>query len=201
MNPLTIEIVLTPETRALMKRMENLPFILRKGIAAGMDKAGALMVSDIQAKRLSGKGPYPVDEGRLGQVTRRLRTSVRFTRAQIAGDLVHQTMGTNVSYAGVHEFGFNGQVHVPGFTRRQRSRDRVAVENTTTKTGKPKKRKVVVASGIAFVKAHTRWMQIPARAPFGHGVADNTPTYTREIGTAVREVARTYLGTGAEPQS
>jgi phage gpG-like protein len=177
-----IEILFPPEGLALIEELKAMPFQMRRAIARGMDKAAALTVSDIQQKRLTGEGPFPAIEGRLGVVTNRLRGSSRFTPARIEGAAVHQTIGTNVGYAHVHEFGFNGQVSVPAHRRKVKSRDQfVKEERVSQKTGRKYRARIKVASGVTYVRAHTRWMQFEARAPFGHGLADNERIYVREI--------------------
>ena len=44
---------------------------------------------------------------------------------------------------------------------------------------------VAAALGKETVRAHTRWLGMPARAPMGHGIADHLPDFTREIGAEV----------------
>lgn len=61
-------------------------------------------------------------------------------------------VGTNKVYAAIHQFGFGGKVSIPAHRRKVESRD--------IRDGKKKK-----ASGVGFVKAHERRMNVPAR-PF-----------------------------------
>ena len=67
-------------------------------------------------------------------------------------------IGTNVKYAGVHQFGFSGSVSVRSHTRKVKSRDVFWRDIFTRK-------KKLIAKGIGFVRSHTRRMNIPAR-PF-----------------------------------
>ena len=89
--------------------------------------------------------------GRTLQDTKRLWRSI-----SARSDASSAMVGTNVVYAAAHHFGFKGRVtaHVAAHRRKQASRDQ--------KQGRKK-----TASGVSFVRAHTRTMNInlPAR-PF-----------------------------------
>ena len=61
-------------------------------------------------------------------------------------------VGTNVIYAAIHQFGFEGDVEVKSHIRKVKSRD--------IRKGRKK-----IASGITVVRSHSRHMNIPAR-PF-----------------------------------
>lgn len=79
--------------------------------------------------------------------TSRLLKSITYTY-----DHASIEIGTNVKYAGVHQFGFSGSVSVRSHTRKVKSRD-------------VREKKKIIATGIGFVRSHTRRMNIPAR-PF-----------------------------------
>lgn len=89
--------------------------------------------------------------GRTLQDTNRLYRSI-----QAQSDSTSAMVGTNVAYAAAHHFGFKGRVTatVAAHRRKVASRDQ--------KRGRKK-----TASGVSFVRAHTRTMNInlPAR-PF-----------------------------------
>lgn len=94
----------------------------------------------------------------------------------MSGAVVASSIGSNVAYAGVHEFGFAGVVGVRGHTRRQRSRD------VTTGRGR---RAQVLASGIARVRPHRRQMNMPARAPISTSIDERARNYTTSISAAI----------------
>ena len=92
-------------------------------------------------------------------------------------------MGSNVIYFGIHEYGFDGQVHVSSFTRHvSPSQFGKAIPKSARKS-KAKRR---AALGTEAVRAHTRWMSMPARAPLGHGIADHVGDFTASIDSALR---------------
>jgi len=185
-----IQIEFAPGTLSMIEELKALPYKLPQAIKRGMDRALPQVVSSIQAERLTGQGPFPVEEHRLGQSKKHggmLNRSVRWTPAIIEGETVTGAIGDPVRYASVHEFGYSGQVFVPAFNRKVKTRDTFTkADRVSKKTGKGYKAKVKTASGITTVKAHTRWMSMPARAPFGHGIADNAFILTREITLEVR---------------
>lgn len=97
------------------------------------------------------------EEKLTGQVlhvrTGTLRRSIN-RRIWISGDQINGAVGTNVEYAGPHEFGFHGTVTVREHQRRIRAR-------VDAKWAGKKKGKVI---GIAHVKAFTRTMNLPERS-------------------------------------
>lgn len=112
-----------------------------------------LRTSSVKNFEAGGRPPWKPSK-RAGQTlvdTARLRNSIT---AKAFPDRAEA--GTNVKYAGVHQFGFKGTVSIPQHTRKVKSRN--VYEN---REGKKKK----TASGITIVKAHTTKMNIPAR-PF-----------------------------------
>ena len=187
--PILIE--LTPEAKAVMASFEEAPYKIPLAIARGMDKALPLVASNIQAKRLTGAGPFQVEEHMLGVRSGQLRESVRFTQAAIEGDTVTGSIGSPVRYAAVHEFGFEGDVQVKPFFRKNRRADQTAkIERVSKRTGRKYRATVKTASGLSQVKGFTRHMRIPARAPFGYGVADNDQMITDAMSAEILETFR-----------
>lgn len=78
-------------------------------------------------------------------------------------------IGTALSYAGVHQFGFDGSQNVRpySYTRRQKSRDAYGKFGITNKLGRRQTVRRKTVSGIASVsvRGFTRHIRIPAR-PF-----------------------------------
>jgi phage gpG-like protein len=103
--PVTITITLPPESQALIQKFSDAPEEVPKAIKRGMDRATQIIVGRIQQNRLSGQGPFPLSEHRLGERTGQLRGSARAEPAVIAGDTITAEIGTPVIYGAVHEFG------------------------------------------------------------------------------------------------
>lgn len=172
--PFVIQVELPHESRELIAKLgEFAAYKIPLALKRGLDAALPQVASRIQESRLTGQGPFPVEEHMLGVRSGQLRQSVRFTSAVIEGNTVTASIGSPLRYAAVHEFGFEGDVQVKPFFRKNRHADQFGkIERVSKRTGKRYRSTVKTASGVASVKAHTRHMNIPARAPFGYGVAD-----------------------------
>ena len=76
-------------------------------------------------------------------------------------------IGTALSYAGVHQFGFDGTQSVKpySYVRRQQSRDVFRKEGIVNKLGRKQTVKRKISSGVATVnvRAFSRHIHIPAR--------------------------------------
>lgn len=183
-----------------LRRMRELPAQVRSSIAEAMDRENDNTVRHTIRNRLSGKGPFPLSQHRLGFVTRKLGQSLRATPARVNGHVVTSTIGASVKYAAAHEFGFNGRVRVRSHNRtpgRQfqsgsrtigvRSAQRIGA---LTKSGRVRKRAAIVEVDssrlVAIrVKAHHRQANIPARAPIQHGIKDRLDAYGKRISAAI----------------
>ncbi len=178
------------QTRSTIAHLATLPGRIMPAIGRGLRRGAILAAGHIQMKRLS--GPSSVEGGRLGIRSHRLINSLRASESvspvTVTSDTAEVSIGTNVrGYPRAHEFGFNGQVHVPQFTRHYRGGDAyVKVPRTSAKTGKSRKALVQVRSGLSVVKSHTRWLSIPARHWLGGGLADEVTTFNTEIRAEVQ---------------
>jgi hypothetical protein len=146
-----------------------------------MDRENELTVAHIQQARATGQGPFPVTENRLGVRTGRYRRSIRRSPARVIQGAVVSSIGSNLAYAGVHEFGFRGPVNVKPHTRQVASRN---VRGTVD--GKRK----LVAKGLAFVRGHSRQVDVPARAPITTGIQDRAAAYSAAASEAVIDTLR-----------
>lgn len=164
------------------------PDVLLRAVTKGMDNAAPHVIADITKKRLTGKGPFPVADHKLGVKTGRLRQSLRATPAKVEGSEVVLSIGSAVKYAAVHEFGFAGTVQVKAHTRnlsratkpkakgKKGKGKRTSREKAGASTTEPKASAMTVK-----VKAHQRTVNIPERAPVRHGLADAYPILEEEI--------------------
>jgi|SRR5215831_2928814 len=170
----TIEIQLSPSALALADKFRSAPANFPQAIKRGMTRALQIVAGRIQEKRLTGRGPFPVAEHRLGEKTGQLRLRTRSTDAEVTteGDhaVVTGAIGSSVVYAAVHEFGFDGEVRVSPHRRRLFSR---------TYRGKPRKKPK--QTGETNVIGYTRHMHMPERAPFRTGITENLEYISGEI--------------------
>jgi phage gpG-like protein len=149
-----------------------------RGLQRTMDEQNQFTISKIQRYN-KGKGPYPVAQHRLGHVSGFWAKSIHAPKARIVGTSVASSIGSPIEYAAAHEFGFRGAVNVRAKARRQQSRN-------VGKSGRfGVKDKSAVAFGFANVKAFTRQVNIPARAPITHGIEDRKAEYERAMSASI----------------
>lgn len=154
-----------------------------------IDRENQLTIGEIQSKRLSKRGPQT-----LGVVTNRLRSSIRAEKASLHGDIILTSIGSNVAYAGVHEFGIDETVTVRAHTRRVFKFVQGAATEVTfdPKTGKISRGKVKGkrTSDEINVKEHKRHMQMPARSYIRRTLQERAVNYTVSIGNTVAQLMR-----------
>ena len=104
-----ITIQLSPQAVAIANKWKGAPHEFPQSIKRGMTRALQVTSGRIQLKRLTGKGPFPVAEHRLGERTGQLKLRTRATPAQIKSEgnqaVVEGAIGSSVFYAAIHEFG------------------------------------------------------------------------------------------------
>lgn len=156
--PPQVTIKLTPEAQAALKALGKIEGSVAKEITRAMDKQNELTVAHIAEFRMRGNNnvPFPPADRVLGVRTRNYRLSLYATDAKATRDGVVSSIGSPLNYAGVHEFGFTGQVNVPEHQR-----------------------------GESTVQAHTRAVSIPARQPVTAGIEDRQDAYGEAMSQAV----------------
>ena len=184
--PVQLKIELTEAAKKIVAGLQTLPDQMVHAIALGMDKANQFAVGAIQKDHLTGQGPFPPEEHKLGIRTSRLRGSVYATTATVSGTTVTSSIGSNVIYAAIHEFG--GRVHHPA--RQVKTRLRTdARGNLLRQLGNPKLAIFARASHKRAREVITQGKEydvdIPERAPFRTGIAESDHSYKREISAAI----------------
>lgn len=168
--PGSIRIVLTPPD--LLQRLRNAPAAVPRAIAQEMNLQNQLTIGHIVQRRMTGKGPFPPSEGRLGVKTGRLRGSLRATAAVVQGQTITSAIGTNVKYAGIHEFGGT----IPAYVITARNK---------------KSLRFVIGGKVLFRKSVNHpATEIPARAPIFRGIEDRA----EQVGAALSGAALKALG-------
>jgi phage gpG-like protein len=189
-----INITLSAPAAALLEKAsaEMLPAVLR-GLRTTMAIENELTVAHIKEARATGQGPFPAGEHRLGVVSGRYRRSIRAARPVIAGAAVASSIGSNVEYAGVHEFGVvitrtsrPGKVRLRTNARGELIRNERGGAVFATR-GLKRIREVAYAGGKSYT------VKFPARAPITTGIADRAADYST---AASQSVITTLRGLG-----
>lgn len=133
-------------------RFDRFPATLQRGLVRGITRAALRVQSRTKAQKLSGQ----VLNVRTGRLRRSINYRVEQQPQQVTG-----IVGTNVEYAGVHEFGFSGTVTIREHLRR-------------TKSGR-----------MATVRAHSAVRNLPARSFLRSSLRDLQPEIRAEIEASV----------------
>ena len=159
-----LNITLTPASLELIRRWPTLAPVAMQKMAKALDLENELTIGYAQVNKLSGPRP-----GVLGVVTNRLRSSLRRSAATVDGTQLTGAIGTNVKYAGVHEFGFDGDVQVRPYVRR-RIIARVGKRNKVTRGN---------------VRGFTRHMRMPERSFIRCSISERLPNYNASLSKAI----------------
>ncbi len=163
--PSTITIKLTPPD--LVQRLQNAPQLILPAIARELDAQNQLTIGHINLKRMTGKGPFPPSEHRLGNVTSKLKKSLWSPKSVIRGGNVESAIGSNVKYMGIHEFGGEIKPHLIKARFGKSLRFQIG--------GKVVFRRSVKHPGATY----------PARAPIYHGIQDRADAIGLAISNAI----------------
>lgn len=178
-----MQISIDSNAAELVRSVREFPARMAQAIASAMNLQNQLSIGYAQQHYLSGPRP-----ARLGVRTNRLRSSLNASPAVISGSTVSSAIGTNVVYAGVHEYGFKGTVTVRTYTRQERRRN---IQSTTGRvfnaiTGRISSGKgKTIAEGISIVRQHQRKMDIPARPFLAPTLEDRKDDYSKAISAAI----------------
>jgi phage gpG-like protein len=187
------KIELTPEAEKILADVKTMPEWMGPAVASGMDQANTIVVSRIRSDHLTGRGPFPPEEHRLGARTNRLRGAVWASPATVSGDTVQSAIGDNVKYAAIHEFG--GVIHHAarkGTVRLRTNKHTLGGSEgeLLRQEGHPHLAVFAKASHknvkeVAF-EAGEHDVMMPERAPFRTGIQENLAVYGRLVGQAVQ---------------
>ncbi len=180
-----MNIPLSSNAAEALKRMNRLDEALRADLRDSLDEISAVTVSHIKENRLSGKGPFPAAQHKLGVKTNRYRNSLRFTPAQWRGDALISAIGTNLQpYPGMHEHGAT-------FTRKGGH-----VRLRTDASGELMLRNGRLATfakrthqRVRNVSYEAHQVKVPARAPLRHGLEDMQPRIGQHLSATVLRAA------------
>lgn len=186
---IAVSIALTPESQRFLATLQQAPARMQQAILRVIDRENLYTVGEIQERRLSRRGPDT-----LGVITDRLRGSIRAAKAVLGGGgEIVSSIGSNVSYAGAHEFGFDGEVTVRAHTRRvfefmKGSKTTLIFDMKTGLIKRPGKTTRRKTTGEVQVRQHQRHMRVPERAFIRRTLERRAGQYTAAIGQAVTDL-------------
>ena len=166
---------------AVIPRIKN-QLGLARALARTMDQQNQYTVAIIQQRYMSG----PTTPTTLSVRTNRLRGSIRATATTVTPGGLVSAIGSNVVYARIHEFGgVIKRTSLAGIVRLRTTRSGQLIRRG--KNGKlavfagrhHKNFRNVAARGASWE------INMPARAPIQHGIADRAPEYSAALSDAV----------------
>ena len=174
-------IKLTHNAAEVSSRLGAFPPALLQGVARAMDNQNALTITQAQVDHL--RGPRPQ---KLGRVTSDLANSLNAPPAQIDGQRVTSSIGSNLVYAAPHEYGFQGVVRVPAHSRRIVKTSEKATARLDARGRIRRSRKIVkTQTGTAQVREHKRTLILPERAYIRTSITEREQNYTDAISAAI----------------
>lgn len=145
--------VVAVEQSALQSKLAGYPKKLAESVLRAITRLSIEAQASVKESKLSGQ----VLHVRTGTLRRSINREVK---AQ--GSKISAVVGTNVEYAGAHEFGFTGAVTVKAHVRRSKKQLKAALR--TRKDGTTYYTRTGMRSGEVQVSSHTRNMRVPERS-------------------------------------
>ena len=153
-------ILISVRAEELLARLTAAPDKLRANLERVIQRL-SIEGQTIVKQKLGG----PVLHNRTGTLRRSINRVVTSNESGVVA-----TIGTNVKYAAVHEYGFDGVVTVSAYVRK-------AAVNAKT-------------SGPISVKTHTRHMKMPERSFLRSTIKDMAPKIRADIKAAALEALK-----------
>ncbi len=150
--------------RELVAKLDAMPGRVHDGLARAVARLGFELQRKVQAEKLSGQV--------LKVRTNSLRGSINTTVTD-SGSEISASVGTNIRYGKVHEYGFDGTVGVRAHLRR-----------ITEAWGRP------IAPRTINVGAHSRHMHMPERSFLRSALAEMAPKIAEGLNKAVEQATR-----------
>ena len=168
-----------------------MPAEMAENIAAAIDEQNNETVTATIETRMNFSSNGPVVAGSLRRQSGRAVKSIRVVPAEIRGDTVVGSYGSNLVYVRAQEEGYIGIVSVRAHTRRRFSygqRKTFSYFNATNlrfELSSRRPRREDRERQATLVRAHTRMMNLPARHFFRDTLTYRVPQYSAAISAAI----------------
>lgn len=132
------------------------------------------IVAVAQKERFTGKGPFPISEQRLGNISGRLKRDLHAEPAVKTANGYQGKIGSIMEYFGIHEFGFEGEVSVREHSRKAATLTKPGPFRDTAKGRLLSVRQKSLLFRAKTIKAHKRKLKIEARQPLRAALAQHS---------------------------
>jgi len=185
-----LSITIAPQAQALINRMSDTAGLM-KALAKAVDRENQFTVGHIRSVRMRGNNgkPFPVSDHVLGIRDAHYFRQLRATEARIEGERIVSSIGANVKYAAIHEFGGTiKRVLLAGSVRlRTDKRGNLLRQGKNGNLAVFAKRRHKLAQTVSFAGGKRYEVRIPARAPVTHGIRDRLPAIGAGLSLAIFE--------------
>lgn len=167
----------------VIERLQALGPTLREALRAAVTAEAVRLTRYVKEEKLSGQ----VLHVRTGTLRRKINYVVHETPSAITA-----SVGVQLAYAAIHEYGFDGTETVRAHVRRVAGRDvkgRIALSRARlTPSGQiVTSRRGTTGTGIAFVHEFTRHLHMPERSFLRSSLKENELSIREHLQAAVRE--------------
>ena len=168
-----------------MARFTGMTAKLRENVSRTIERLSIQLQAKVKDEKLSGQ----VLHVRSGTLRRSINRVVKQD-----GDTTIAQVGTNVVYAHIHEYGFDGIESVRAYVRRS-SQQMALARYRTNKLGERIEilgsyKKAGGTPGEVNVRAHTRHMVMPERSYLRSSLREMAPDIRQQIREAARAALR-----------
>ena len=157
---MSVRIELTDNAKEIIRQVQDFQSNMAQGVARAMHDQNQQTIAYISERKMRQRGPTT-----LGVVSRTLSRSLRSTNVRVSTSGVESSIGTNVKYAGAHEFG------TKPFTIRPRT---------------AKVLRFATPRGVVFARM-VKHPGLPARRPIGSGIEERAANYSEALSKAIEE--------------
>jgi phage gpG-like protein len=185
-------ITLSEEAKRVLQKLENLPERTLQAIASAIDLENSYTIKHIQEHRMNApfdRPPLPPSMGIMRHISGNLKARMWARKSVITNRGVESSIGNNIKYAGIHEFGgtINRRVS-PGLVRLRTTATGELVRGSKGGAVFAKKTHSRVRE-VAFTGGTEYTVNIPARRPIQRGIEDRMKDYEEAILKSIVEAA------------
>ena len=166
-----MNIVISVRTDAFIARLLGMPEKLRYAVRVAMDRLAIAVQRSVKEDKLSEQ----VLHVRTGTLKHSINQEVYETQTGIFA-----TVGTNVKYGRIHEYGFNGYEDVRAHIRHHREKSRTGKKGNIIR-GK-------LTGEMSYVSPHRRHMVMPERSFLRSTLKEFEPRIRQELKAAALSV-------------
>lgn len=182
-----VTITFSPQAEKTLADVKAFPQAVVRAVIAALNDENGRTVAHVQRAYMSFPKHEPTTLEGLRAVSNRLRNSVSASKAQQSGsNTITSSIGSNVKYAAIHEFGGVIQRTVkPGSVRLRTTAAGELMRQSSGRLAVFAKKSHKRVEVVSFPGGKSYSITMPARAPIQRGIADRVEDYRSALSAAV----------------